>query len=465
MKRQILISSLAALFLAACSVLQLDQNTAEVEVAAAPAEPALEVSVHEGDFATIQQFVTPGGVSVWLVEEPSIPILSLQASWKGGWASDPEGLEGLADMVAYQMNEGAGDKNALAYQTAMEALNMSFYCDASRDWTNCYGSMLSDNAADSFALMASAFEAPRFDEGPFERQQRENLISIRQRETNAGFLAGEAIENTLYPDHPYAREKTESSVTAITREDALAHKDRLMVKDRLLVTAVGAVSARELAPMIDDVFAALPETSELADIPPVILGAPLSEPILVELPQPQSLVSFIAPGLSRDHPDFFTAYVLNYTFGGGGFESRIMKELRVAKGLTYGVYSRLNFGGQAQTWSGSGQTKNESAGEFVDGLKEEMRKLVEEGVTSQELEDAKAYLTGAYALGFDSNAKIAGNMMAVRQQELGIDYFDRRNASILNVTLEDVNRVARQFLEPDNFLFVVVGEPQGLGEE
>lgn len=429
----------------------------------APAPSALEVTVHDGDFARIEQFVTPGGISVWLVNEPAIPIVSVNAAWEGGDASDPDGMEGLANAVTYQMNEGAGELDSLAFQTRMEELNMSFGCSAGRDWTSCSVSMLRENAGEAMDLVALAFAEPRFDEGPFERAKRETLVGIKQRETNPNFLAGEAIEDALYPGHPYAAEVSEESLAAITREAALAHKDRLMVRDRLLVTAVGAITPEALAPLVDKAFAGLPETSDLDLPPPAGLNPPVAEPIVVDLPQPQSLVRFIGPGLQRDHPDFFTAYVLNYTLGGGGFESRLMKELRVERGLTYGIYTGLDFGGELATWSGGGQTKNETAGEFVRLIRAELEGLAETGITETELADAKAYLTGSYPLGFDSNAKIAGNMMGVRQQGLGVDYFDRRNAAIEAVTLEDVNRVAAEWLKPERFTFVLVGEPDGLG--
>ncbi len=433
----------------------------------APADPyaAMDVTVHSGDFAEIQQFVTPGGVSVWLVSEPSIPILSLEMAWNAGAVNDPEGLEGLSDAVAYQMNEGAGTLTALDFQRRMEELNMSFGCSAGSDWTQCSATMLTDNAAAAMDLVALAFAEPRFDEGPFERHRREDLIAIKQRETQASYLASEALEAALYPDHVYARDLTEASVTARTREAALAHKDRLMTADGLLVTAVGAVSPAELAPLVDQIAAALPETGDTARFEPITLPPPPPAPIITRLPQPQSLVRFVAPGPGRDHPDFFPATVLNYTVGGGGFESRLMKTLRVEQGLTYGVLTGLNWTSDyLKTWSGSGQTKNESAGAFVAGVEEELRKVAEEGITAGELADAKAYMIGSYPLGFDSNAKIAGNMMSVRQQALGVDYFDRRNAEIASVSLEDVNRVAAEWLAPDRFTFVVVGEPQGLAE-
>jgi len=242
----------------------------------------------------------------------------------------------------------------------------------------------------------------------------------------------------------------------------MAHKDQIMVKEGMLVTVVGAITANEFAPLIDKALASLPETSGLETPGPVVMADPVAEPITVPLPQPQSLVSFTAPGLQRDDPDFFPAYVLNYTFGDGGFESRLMEELRVERGLTYGIGTGLSFGGEIATWRGSGQTKNESAGEFIDVTKLEMTKIATEGVTEEELSNAKAYLTGAYPLRFDSNAKIAGNMMGVRQEGLGVDYFDRRNALVEAVTLEDVNRVAAKYLRPENFTFVVVGEPRGI---
>lgn len=458
---KLMMGAATALILGACATQPLPEPAPET-LTDIIVEPAMKVDVHKGDFAEIQQFVTPGGVSVWLVSEPSIPILSLEMAWKGGETSDPDGLEGLSDSVVYNMNEGAGDLDSLGFQTRMEELNMSFGCSTGNDWTSCSSSMLTDNASDAMDLIATAFAAPRFDAGPFERFQRENLIAIKQRETSANWLARKALSDAMYPEHAYARQTSAESIAALTPELAREHMRKLMVKDRLLVTAVGAVTPEELAPMIDKVMADLPETSETGTVADIVLPDALAEPIIVDLPQPQSLVSFSAPGLPRDHPDFFTAYVLNYTVGGGGFESRLMKTLRVEKGLTYGVYTGLSTSDHLNTWSGGGQTKNESAGEFLAGIRDEFGQFAADGVTEEELSDAKAYLTGSYALGFDSNAKIADQMMSVRQEELGIDYFDTRNANMNAVTLEDVNRVAKEYLSPDRFTYVIVGQPEGL---
>ncbi|OYW88420.1 MAG: peptidase M16 [Hyphomonas sp. 32-62-5] len=425
LKLRLFSSAAAALLIAACAATPAPQASLDTAPAATP-EPTLAVDLYDGDFVDIQQFTTPGGVSVWLVTEPSIPIVSVQMAWRGGSVADPDGLEGLGQAVVYGMNEGAGDLDSLAFQTAMEDLNMSFGCSNGTEWTSCSATMLSDNAAPSMALVASALTAPRYDEGPFQRFLREQEVSLKTRETSAGYLAWRAQSQALYPDHPFAREVTAESLAALTPDLARNHMRALMRKDGLLVTAVGDITPEELAPLIDDAVAALPETSEIAAVTPVTLP---------------------------------------YTFGGGGFESRLMKTLRVDKGLTYGVSSSIDPNPTFTVWSGGGQTKNESAGEFITGIKEEMQKFIEGGVTEAELADAKAYLIGSYPLGFDSNAKIAGNIMSVRQDELGVDYFDRRNALIEAVTLEDVNRVAATYLAPQRYSFFVVGEPQGLAAE
>lgn len=465
--KNILIASLSAIMLGACATTSLETET-EASSVATITPNGMSVDVHEGEFADIQTFVTPGGTSVWLVSEPSIPIVAVNMAWKGGRAHDPEGLEGLAGAVVYHMNEGAGDLDSLGFQTRMEELNMSFGCSASLLWTSCSVDMLSENADEAMALVASAFENPTFDSVPFERFRREQEVGLKTRETSAGYLAQRAEMQAFYPGHTIARETSAESIAALTPELAKAHMRKLMVQDRLIVTAVGDISPDALAEMIDNAAAGMAESSVLPDVPEIELPSealPVS-PIVVDLEQPQSLIQFTGAGMDIDHPDFYSAYVLNYEFGGGGFASRLMQSLRVEKGLTYGIYTRMGFGDIIDEWGGGGQTKNESAGEFIEGIEAEMTKIAANGITEEELSDAKAYLTGSYPLGFDSNSKIASQLMNVRQDDdRDITYFDTRNAKINAVTLEDVNRVASEWLTPDRYTFIVVGQPQGLSED
>ncbi|MEL7232436.1 MAG: hypothetical protein AAGJ85_07995 [Pseudomonadota bacterium] len=272
---------------------------------------ALKIDTYDGEFATIQQFTTPSGISVWLVEEPSIPILSLRMAWKVGTASDPDEQIGLTNAMVYQMNEGAGDLDSQAFSKRMEELNMSFGCSAGSEATFCNASMLTENAGEAFDLIALAYAEPRFDKGPWERFVREQEVSLKTRETNPRYLAGEALEEVLWPDHTFARDFTAETLAALSPEAAKAHKDKVMSQSGMIVTAVGAISPEELAPLIDAAAAGLPETGIDVEIPQVELGEAKPDPILIELPQPQSRVSFTGPAMRRDDPDFYTAIVLN----------------------------------------------------------------------------------------------------------------------------------------------------------
>ena len=287
--------------------------------------PALKVDIHKGEFAEIQQFVTPGGVSVWLVSEPSIPILAVNMAWKAGNTSDPEGHEGLSESVAYAMNEGAGDLDSLGFQTAMEDLNMSFGCSTGGEWTSCSVSSLTDNAAASMALVATAFAAPRFDEGsPYERFLREKEISLKTRETNPGYLAWRAVRKLctqIIPLRPRNQRRKPRRPLARKGEGTHARDDDERPSHRHRRRRRHTGNAR---PVDRCGYGQPPATSELPEIAPVTLPAvaPLATPSIT-LPQPQSLVRFTGPGIARADADFFPAFVLNYTVGGGGFQAAV----------------------------------------------------------------------------------------------------------------------------------------------
>jgi len=173
-------------------------------------------------------------------------------------------------------------------------------------------------------------------------------------------------------------------------------------------------------------------------------------------------VLFGHAGITRDDPDFFAAFILNRILGGGGFESRLMTEVREKRGLTYGVYSYLVPRDHAALYLGSVASSNDRVAEAIEVIRDEWAKMAAEGVTEAELEAAKTYLTGAYPLRFDGNGPIASIMVGMQMEDLPIDYIATRNDNINAVTLEDIKRVAARILDADALHFVVVGQPEGL---
>jgi zinc protease len=182
---------------------------------------------------------------------------------------------------------------------------------------------------------------------------------------------------------------------------------------------------------------------------------------VVDFPTPQAVVSFAQPGLERDDPDYFAAFVLNEIVGGERFGSRLMRELREKRGLTYGARSYLIDYDHADLLAGQFATDNKTAGQAVDVLRAEWARAAE-GVTAEELAAAKTYLTGAYPLRFDGNGPIARILVGMQMTGLPIDYSATRNQKIEAVTLDDIRRVAQRLIRPDQLRIVVVGQPERL---
>jgi len=183
---------------------------------------------------------------------------------------------------------------------------------------------------------------------------------------------------------------------------------------------------------------------------------------VIELGVPQSAAVFGHAGLARTDPDFIPAYVMNYVLGGGGLASRLMEEVREKRGLAYSVYAYLSVRDETALYLGGVQTANERMAESLEVIKAEWARMAAKGITAEELDRARRYLTGAFPLRFDSNAKIASYLVFMQEENLGIDYIERRNSLIEAVTLEDVKRVAARLLKPENLSIVVAGQPTGL---
>lgn len=411
----------------------------------------------------IQEVTSPGGLTAWLVEEPAIPFMALEIRFAGGASLDEPGKRGATSLMTSLLEEGAGDLDARAFARNTEALAASFGYSVSDDGLSVSARFLSENRNEALALLRASLIEPRFDADAIERVRQQLLTNIRSNATDPDTLAREAFNLMAYgPDHPYgtSRDGTFESVSALTRADLLTAHRNVFVRDRVQIGVVGDITANELGPLLDDLLGALPTG-----------GAPLPEQLDVQISggttvvpfnTPQSVAIFGHAGIERDHPDFFTAFVLNQIMGAGGFESRLMTEVREKRGLTYGIYSYLATKDYADTYQGSVSSQNDRIAEAVEVTRDEWRKMAEQGVTEAELNSAKTYLTGAYPLRFDGNARIAGMLVGMQAQDLPIDYINTRNDKVNAVTLEDTKRVAAWLYQPENLHFVVVGQPVGV---
>ncbi|MEL6316109.1 MAG: pitrilysin family protein [Pseudomonadota bacterium] len=414
--------------------------------------------------AKIQEVTTPDGHALWLVEERSIPIITIQLSFRGGASIEAPEESGLTTFLASMLDEGAGDLDAAGFAARAEELAARFSFSAGRDALSVSASMLLERRDESLALLASALSAPRFDAAPVERVRQQILSKIRQDESDPDALAAAAWLNAAFPADSYGRRRsgTTETVTAITADDLRAATARLLNAGDVKISVVGAVSAEEAGAAVDTLLAGLARTERTAPPAPE-MGLPAAGGLeTVPFESPQSNVLFGHSGILRQDPDFIPAYVMNYILGGGGFSSRLTEEIRVKRGLTYSVYSYLSPFERAGVYLGGVATSNERVAESIDLVRAEWRRMAEEGVSDEELDKAKRYLTGAFPLNFDSNAKIARFLISAQVSELGADYIERRNDLVNAVTAADIQRVAQRLLKPDALYFVVVGRPVGL---
>jgi len=408
----------------------------------------------------IQRVVSPGGIEAWLVESHNVPLIAMRFAFQGGAVQDPGGKEGLANFLSAMLDEGAGDLKSVAFQEKMEETAIRMRFSASRDTFSGSFQTLTKNQKDGFELLRLAVNEPRFDEDVLDRIRRQILTGLKFAENDPRKVASKEWYRLAFGKHPYANSVSgdAGSVAAITRDDLINYKQRVFARDTLKISVVGDIDASALGNILDTVFGQLAKKSDLKKIPeakPVV--GPRRK--VIEMNVPQSTVQFGHQGLKRKDKDFIPSYILNYILGGGGFNSRLTEEVREKRGLAYSVYSYLSPYRYAAVYVGAVATENKSVGKSIEVIQAELKRMAENGPSEEELKNAKQYLTGSYPLRFDTNSKIANQLLGVQVEELGIDYIDTRNKLVGAVTLEDVRRVAKRLLKADGLIVTIVGKP------
>jgi zinc protease len=419
------------------------------------AAPAAEVANMK-----IERVTSPGGIEAWLVESHANPLIAMRFAFRGGSSQDSQDREGLAYFISAMMDEGAGDLDAIAFQERAQALAMRMDVNASRDVMIGNVQTLTANKDEVFDLVRLALTKPRFDADAVERVRTQILAGLKFDENDPETVASLAWDRLAFQDHPYGRpiKGTMASIAAISPDDLRDYFGRVFARDKLVISVVGDIDAETLGKALDHIFGDLPPQSVLA---PVAEAQPPLGPTrkIIEMDVPQSVAQFGHRGIARKDEDFIPAYVLNYIIGGGGFSSRLMEEVREKRGLAYSVHSNLYPYQYGAVFVGNVATKNEAVGQSLDVIESELRRLAEQGPTADELDSAKSYLTGAYALRFESSSSIANQLLWIQIEDLGIDYVNRRNELVEAVTLDDIKRVAKRLIEADRLITTIVGKP------
>jgi len=410
----------------------------------------------------IVEVTSPGGIRAWLVEEHDLPFTALEIRFRGGAALDAPGKRGAVNMMTGLLEEGAGAMNAMQFAEKREDLAARYYFEAGNDLVRISARFLTEDRDEAVELLRLALTEPRFDDDAIERVRGQALSVIRSNNRDPARIAGLTFNAAAFGDHPYGSSHygTAESVSALTREDLVDARARALALDRIYVGAAGEITPEELGLLLDRLLGGLPE--EGASMPERVRFGHDGGLQVVPFDTPQSVAVFGHEGVGRNDPDFFPAFVMNRILGGNGLSSRLTMEVRVKRGLTYGISSFLLPMELSNLHMGQVASSNDTIAEAIELIRLLWRDMAEGGVSEEELRNAKTYLTGAYPLRFDGNGRIAAILAAMQSQGLGVDYIATRNDKVNAVTQEDIARVARRLLDPEGLLFVVVGQPEGL---
>lgn len=413
-------------------------------------------------FLDIEEIKTETGITAWLVQDDSVPVIAFNFSFKNaGSAQEPDDKQGLARILSNTMDEGAGEIQSEAFQKELRDKSISLSFSSSRDNFGGGVKTLSVNKTRAFELLKLAVNEPRFDEAPLARMIASNKARIRSSLSNPDWIAARILNDVAYQGHPYARNSggTLSSLESITAADLKAFKEKHLTKDRLHIAVAGDISKDELSKIIDDVFGNLPQTAPEGRVEDLKLQSKNSI-FLHEKDIPQTVIEILQPGVPRSDPDYHTAQVMNFILGSSGFGSRMTEEIREKRGLTYGIYTFMS---NMDHFSGLGistSTQNDSVKEMMDLIEAEWNKMRSYPVTDQELENAKSYLIGSLPLSLTSTDKISGLLLSLQLDGLGTDYLDKREQAIQSTSKDDIFRLAQKLLNPEHFVTVMVGKPE-----
>lgn len=422
----------------------------------------------------VQQWTQASGARVSLVESPAIPMVDVQIDFDAGSRRDPAAQAGLAAMTAGQMSNGvrafsgapALDENALS--EAWVDLGASFGASAGTDRMSFTLRSLTypDLLARAVALAARQIGAPAFPEREWLRDRERLKAALREADTRPATMVNRAFEKAVFGNHPYGQQTTAATLDRITPADMRTLYERAVVACRAVVSVVGAVTRAQADAMVTQLLAGLPtgttgSPATCAPLPAVPEVPPLAAPLELRLPfnSAQAHVLIGQPGYRRNDPDFFALTVGNYILGGGGFVSRLTAEVREKRGLSYSVYSAFSPGLHAGAFTVSLQTRPDQAGQAVQVARDVLKKFVSEGPTPAELQAARDYFAGSFALRIDTNQKLLGNISNMAWNHLPIDYLDTWTKQIEKVTTEDIKAAFARKLRPDAMVTVVVGGP------
>ncbi len=413
---------------------------------------------------TLERRVLSNQLVLLVSEEHSLPAITCQVLIDGGSRRDPSGKEGLANLTAQGLLQGTVERDAAAFNRALDFMGASLVASGNKDYATLSLRILRKDLERGFALLMEALTQPLFAEEELEREVGRILAVIQAAEENPTRVAAKAFRRALFIDGPYSHpvEGTQESVSTLTRDDVVQFFRTYYHPANAIVALTGDITMEEVNEKLIPVLTKwsrgpIPE----GDFTNRFARGPKTIKINREISQANIILGHT--GVRRENPDYYALMVMNHILGGGGFGSRLFEEIRVKRGLAYTVRSGFEPGKSAGFFRIVLQTKNPSSSEAISICLEKMKEMQKEMVSLDELERAKKYLTGSFPLRLDTQWELASFLVQMEFYELGMDYPQKYPELIGAIRREDILRVAKTYLHPENYILVVVADLEEAG--
>ncbi len=414
----------------------------------------------------VQRTVLSNQLVLLACEEHSLPFVTFQLLIDSGSRKDPPGEEGLAYLTARGLLLGTSDQAVNAMNEELDFMGASLNCSSGRDYTILSLRVLKKDLDKGFNLFMGVLTRPTFPEEEIRREVEKILAAIQSAEDQPDDVAGKEFQKTLFLKSPYghAVEGTKESLPKLTREALVRFYRTYYHPNNAILTVVGDITPNEVEKNL------LPHLTKwpMGEIPKESFRSAFAKEqktVKIDRPITQANIILGHSGVNRENPDFYALTVMNYILGGGGFSSRLVEEIRNKRGLAYSVASFFDPGKYPGSFQIALQTKNASAREAVSLAIREMERIQKEPVSEKELEGAKKYLVGSFPMRLDTQGKLANFLSQVEYFGIGLDYPEKYPSLIRSVTREEVLRVARKYLDPKNYILVVVANLKEAGFE
>lgn len=408
----------------------------------------------------VKRSVLDNGLTLLIVERHNLPAVKVSVGINAGNLHEPEDKAGLASLVAGLLTDGTANRTAQQISEEIEFVGGSVGASGGSDYVTANLSVLKKDIAIGFDLLSDIMLNPSFEEKELIKRKERLKGSLKAQEEDPDYIASREFKKAVFGSHPYGRllTGTVETIDTITREDLVKFHSKYYVPENAVMAVVGDVTHEEVEKLIHKYFAKWKAGTFKAASPLAPDMPKERKTITIDRDLTQANIILGHAGVRREDPDYYAVLVMNYILGGGGFSSRLMQNIREEKGLVYDIHSFFG----ADKYSGSFQvglqTKNESANTAIEEVLKEINKIRSSPVTDDELSDAKSFLTGSFPMKIETGARIAGFLVAVEYYGLGNDYIEKFPIYINSVTKEDVLRVAKKYLDPENYVLVVVAD-------